>query len=278
MQHFAEQLSAVRKERHITQEQLAQEMNVSRTTISRWEKGLMMPDIDTIKQLSKVLNYNFFTVEGLTEEAHLVPDVQDAVPQPAENALQEAAGSPQAAMPRRRKFVLPAVLGALLVCAAVAVFLLLNEKPAAEPAVTYEPFTYQWYRQAQTPADGQAFVSITVEEDPVPVIEDPEYPVGYGWIFCFNIEEVNGVPFTVEKITYQLFASETNSGTWTYENDDILNTLGSPILLKGKTAQWWGGLQYQGMIGAALALEGTDANGNALTFYRYVELSQELPQ
>ena len=49
MQHFAEQLGAVRKERHITQEQLAQEMNVSRTTISRWEKGIMMPDIDTIK-------------------------------------------------------------------------------------------------------------------------------------------------------------------------------------------------------------------------------------
>ena len=40
MQTFAEQLNAVRKERHITQEQLAQEMSVSRTTISRWESGV----------------------------------------------------------------------------------------------------------------------------------------------------------------------------------------------------------------------------------------------
>ncbi|MBQ3156063.1 MAG: helix-turn-helix transcriptional regulator [Clostridia bacterium] len=40
MQTFAEQLNAVRKEHHITQEQLAQELNVSRTTISRWESGV----------------------------------------------------------------------------------------------------------------------------------------------------------------------------------------------------------------------------------------------
>ena len=39
MQSFAEQLNAVRKQRNITQEQLAERMNVSRTTISRWESG-----------------------------------------------------------------------------------------------------------------------------------------------------------------------------------------------------------------------------------------------
>ena len=66
MQTFAQQLNELRKERHITQEQLAQEMNVSRTTISRWEKGIMIPDIDTIKRLSQVLNYNFFAPFSFT--------------------------------------------------------------------------------------------------------------------------------------------------------------------------------------------------------------------
>ena len=52
MQSFAEQLNAVRKQRNITQEQLAERMNVSRTTISRWESGKIMPDLDTIRLLS----------------------------------------------------------------------------------------------------------------------------------------------------------------------------------------------------------------------------------
>lgn len=38
MTTFAEELNALRKERHITQEQLAKEMNVSRTAISNWGK------------------------------------------------------------------------------------------------------------------------------------------------------------------------------------------------------------------------------------------------
>ena len=81
MQTFAEQLNAMRKERHITQEQLAQELNVSRTTISRWESGKVLPDIETIKHLSQVLNYNFFAVEGLAEDS---PTVSEVAPAPEE--------------------------------------------------------------------------------------------------------------------------------------------------------------------------------------------------
>lgn len=63
MQSFAEQLNAVRKQRNITQEQLAERMNVSRTTISRWESGKIMPDLDTIRLLSQLLDYNFFSMK-----------------------------------------------------------------------------------------------------------------------------------------------------------------------------------------------------------------------
>ena len=83
MQTFAEQLNAMRKERHITQEQLAQELNVSRTTISRWESGKVLPDVETIKHLSQVLNYNFFAVEGLAEDS---PTVSEVAPVPEEAA------------------------------------------------------------------------------------------------------------------------------------------------------------------------------------------------
>lgn len=57
MPTFAEELKAARKEGHITQEQLAKAMSVSRSAISHWENGDAIPDIETIKRLSQILNY-----------------------------------------------------------------------------------------------------------------------------------------------------------------------------------------------------------------------------
>ena len=56
MQTFAQQLHAIRGERHITQEQLAQELNVSRTTVSRWETGSNMPDVGMLVELADFYN------------------------------------------------------------------------------------------------------------------------------------------------------------------------------------------------------------------------------
>lgn len=80
---FAEELTAVRKERHITQEQLANEMNVSRSAISHWENGRFMPDLDTIKHLSQVLDYNFLTVEGMSNEEQSASETKEIPETPA---------------------------------------------------------------------------------------------------------------------------------------------------------------------------------------------------
>ena len=45
-------LKELRKEKNITQEQLAEEMGVSRRTVSRWETGSNMPDMDTLIDIS----------------------------------------------------------------------------------------------------------------------------------------------------------------------------------------------------------------------------------
>jgi transcriptional regulator with XRE-family HTH domain len=45
-------LKELRKERKLTQEQLAERLNVSNRTISRWETGANMPDLDIIIQLA----------------------------------------------------------------------------------------------------------------------------------------------------------------------------------------------------------------------------------
>jgi transcriptional regulator with XRE-family HTH domain len=45
-------LKELRKEKNITQEQLAEKMGVSRRTVSRWETGSNMPDIDILMDIS----------------------------------------------------------------------------------------------------------------------------------------------------------------------------------------------------------------------------------
>lgn len=53
---FAEKLIALRKSRELTQEQLAEQINVSRQSISKWESGQVIPEVEKIVELSKVFN------------------------------------------------------------------------------------------------------------------------------------------------------------------------------------------------------------------------------
>lgn len=48
----------LRKERNMTQLQLAQQMNLSDKTISKWERGLGYPDVSSLNDLSKIFNVN----------------------------------------------------------------------------------------------------------------------------------------------------------------------------------------------------------------------------
>jgi len=45
-------LQSLRKEKGLTQEQLAERMSVARRTVSRWETGSNMPDLDVLIELS----------------------------------------------------------------------------------------------------------------------------------------------------------------------------------------------------------------------------------
>lgn len=53
---FSEKLIALRKGRELTQEQLAEQLNVSRQSISKWESGQVIPDVEKIVELSKAFD------------------------------------------------------------------------------------------------------------------------------------------------------------------------------------------------------------------------------
>lgn len=51
---FNEKLQQLRKQKGITQEELAEQLFVSRTAVSKWESGRGLPSIDSLKAISKV--------------------------------------------------------------------------------------------------------------------------------------------------------------------------------------------------------------------------------
>ena len=53
---LGEKLKSARKSIGLTQGQLAEKLLVSRLAITKWEAGKGMPDIENLKQLSKLLN------------------------------------------------------------------------------------------------------------------------------------------------------------------------------------------------------------------------------
>ncbi len=54
---FHEKLQELRKQKGLTQEELAEALYVSRTAISKWESGRGYPNIDSLKAIAK-----FFSV------------------------------------------------------------------------------------------------------------------------------------------------------------------------------------------------------------------------
>lgn len=52
---FQDNLKALRKRKGITQEELATRLNVVRQTVSKWEKGLSVPDSELLIKLAEIL-------------------------------------------------------------------------------------------------------------------------------------------------------------------------------------------------------------------------------
>ena len=62
---FNEKLKMLRKENNLTQEELAEKLNVSRQAITKWESGDGTPDIENLRQISILFNT---TIDDLVKE------------------------------------------------------------------------------------------------------------------------------------------------------------------------------------------------------------------
>ncbi|WP_143482895.1 helix-turn-helix transcriptional regulator [Pseudoflavonifractor sp. An85] len=51
-----ENIKRFRTQRHMTQDELAQQLNVTRQAVSNWENGKTQPDIDTLHKIAQILD------------------------------------------------------------------------------------------------------------------------------------------------------------------------------------------------------------------------------
>lgn len=56
--NLAENLKKIRKENNLSQEQLAEQLGVSRQSVSKWESGQAYPEMDKVLQMAKMFNLN----------------------------------------------------------------------------------------------------------------------------------------------------------------------------------------------------------------------------
>ena len=68
--NIGERITALRKEKNISQTELAKRLNVSRQAVSKWEQGVSSPDTERLIQLAEILGTE---VEYLATGTHPEP-------------------------------------------------------------------------------------------------------------------------------------------------------------------------------------------------------------
>ena len=79
MSTLANRISKARKKANLTQQQVADRLNVARTSVSHWENGAREPDLKTIRELSELFGVAFEYLVGASKPTPINQDHLDNV-------------------------------------------------------------------------------------------------------------------------------------------------------------------------------------------------------
>lgn len=83
-------LQELRKEKELTQEQLAEQLGVARRTVSRWETGSNMPDLDILIELSDLYAVDLREIlSGERKSENMNEEMKETVLQVADYSNEE---------------------------------------------------------------------------------------------------------------------------------------------------------------------------------------------
>ena len=74
---ISENIKNARKAKGISQEEMALKLNVVRQTVSKWEKGLSVPDADVLIQIAELLEVPVHTLLGITPQEERAEDLAE---------------------------------------------------------------------------------------------------------------------------------------------------------------------------------------------------------
>lgn len=155
--NLPKKLSFLRKEKGLSQENLADEMNVSRQAVSKWESGNVMPSLDNLIYLSRLYDV---TIDSLIDDSQDLPS-ESAPPEPvpAEPVPPESPRMEHPAFPFIKKYGwLTAFLLAMVVIL-ILVACLLNMRKLSEDHV----YSFQEMSTCREEDDDYPVVTFSLE-------------------------------------------------------------------------------------------------------------------
>jgi len=155
MKTFGEQLHEARKACGMTQDQLAEEMNITRQAVSNWERNLSAPDEAALERLSQLLNYSFDFSDA--------PAQEPAPVQPAPTAVQSAA---KVRRPSTLRTAVLSFVAGVLVMLLVMQFILPLFNGSKDPTAGMIPYSAEWFRAQRSYSDKHALVQIDYSQNP----------------------------------------------------------------------------------------------------------------
>lgn len=84
-----ERVKYLRKQHHLTQQQLADILHVSQQSIHKYEHGITTPDLDTLRTMANYFNTSVDYILGVTDIPNKIEPVTDTMLNQAELELLE---------------------------------------------------------------------------------------------------------------------------------------------------------------------------------------------
>ncbi len=144
---LTEKLIFLRKQKGLSQLDVAERLNVSRQAISRWEVGTAVPNTDNLKYLSKLYGV---PVDYLLHDDAELPD-ESTETQIEKSAGQSTEVSPHAKHKRKHTYLFIYALGIVLAIV-MGIVIGITVIPGKEKSNTYE--TDNLYTETNSQSDG----------------------------------------------------------------------------------------------------------------------------
>lgn len=283
-QSLGQQIRQARKDRGITQEELAKNVPVSRQTVSSWENNRTQPDYETLKKLAKILAVDVSQLidgngpgdEG--EAADIVSvDTSNESWRP-DSAQSEGTEKADPSVERIGWFTKIHSTQRLLL-SAIVLLMMIGAIVSWQKISRVNAPGLEWYMQGNDRVNDACFLEIYSPDTPVAAYA---YPPGSDpcWSFRVFLLEKGGVGYEIQNASYISYEKNwlgrvVPNGRFPVSPLQLDKNVGKGLIGPGQVRAFQISLSAkQPLSGAGVIVDTLDANGNEQTFRLYVPFEE----